>query len=61
MCRYIDEGKASQEKFLLQVRRMDEELKLEIMKQCIQASEVESERNAKQDAIYQFKNFKKMY
>lgn len=57
----IDEGKASQEKLLQRARRMEEELKLESMKQCLQASELERERNAKQEAIYQFKNLKKMY
>lgn len=57
----IDEGKASREKLLQQVSKMEEELKLESMKQCLQASELERERNSKQDAIYQFKNLKKMY
>lgn len=57
----IDEGNASREKLLQQVSKMQEELKLESMKQCLQASELERERNAKQDAIYQFKNLKKMY
>lgn len=57
----IDEGKTSREKLLQQVSNMQEELKLESMKQCLQASELEHERNTKQDAIYQFKNLKKMY
>eukprot|EP01018_Ginkgo_biloba_P032913 Gb_33421 [translate_table: standard] len=57
----IAEGKMLQENLFQKVHKMDEELKLERLKQDLQASELERERNSKQDAIQQFKSLKKMY